>query len=127
MQLMPTTAAQLGVRDVFEVRQNIEGGVRHLRYLVDRYGGNLRLALAAYNAGVDAVARHGGVPPYEETRGYVARILRLLSHEGTVGSDAATTGARALYRYEGRGGHVVYSNLPIERLSSATREILDSR
>jgi soluble lytic murein transglycosylase-like protein len=128
MQLMPTTAAQLGVRNVFDVRQNIEGGVRHLRYLVDRYGGNLTLALAAYNAGVDAVARHGGVPPYEETRAYVARILRLLSQEGTVRSDAATAGARALYRYEGRGGHVVYSNLPIERLSSATREILlDSR
>src|SRR5213593_3253242 len=54
MQLMPATAAMLGVRNVFDVRQNLEGGVRHLRYLVDRYGGNLALALAAYNVGADA-------------------------------------------------------------------------
>src|SRR5437867_9450737 len=78
MQLMPATAAKLGVRNVFDVRQNIEGGVRHLRHLVDRYGGNLALALAAYNAGVEAVRRHGGIPPYAETRAYVTRVLRLL-------------------------------------------------
>jgi soluble lytic murein transglycosylase-like protein len=60
MQLMPATAAKLGVRNAFDGRENIEGGVRHLRHLVDRYGGNL--ALAAYNVGADAVARYGGVP-----------------------------------------------------------------
>src|SRR5256712_13102463 len=76
MQLMPATAARLGVRNVFDVRQNVEGGVRHLRYLVDLYGGNLALALAAYNAGVDAVGRYGGIPPYAETRAYVPRVLR---------------------------------------------------
>ena len=70
MQLMPATAAQLGVRNVFDVHQNIEGGVRHLRHLVDRYGGNLALALAAYNAGVEAVGRYGGIPPYAETQMY---------------------------------------------------------
>jgi soluble lytic murein transglycosylase-like protein len=59
---MPATAAKLGVRYVFDERENIEGGVRHLRHLVDRYGGNLALALAAYNVGADAVARYGGVP-----------------------------------------------------------------
>ena len=69
MQLMPATAARLGVRNVFDARQNIESGVRHLGHLVDRYGGNLTLALAAYNAGVEAVARYGGVPPCTETRG----------------------------------------------------------
>src|SRR5213593_4187277 len=78
MQLMPPTARQLGVRNVFDVRQNVEGGVRHLRHLVDRYSGNLTLALAAYNAGADAVERYGGVPPYAETQAYVARILWLL-------------------------------------------------
>src|SRR5439155_1132982 len=60
MQLMPATAARLGVRNVFDVHQNVEGGVRHLRYLVDLYGGNLALALAAYNAGVEAVGQCDG-------------------------------------------------------------------
>jgi len=124
MQLMPATAAQLGVRDVFDVRQNIEAGARHLRYLMDRYQGNLELALAAYNAGVEAVARSGGIPPYAETQAYVTRILNLLNDTSGRQSPIA---ARALYRYEGRDGGIVYSNLPIEQLSSATREILERR
>ena len=78
MQLMPRTAATLGVRDVFDPAENIDGGVRHLRALLDRLGNNLPLALAAYNAGEQAVAQHGGIPPYPETRDYVARILRFL-------------------------------------------------
>src|SRR2546429_8939595 len=76
MQLMPATAARLGVRNVFDVRQNVEGGVRHLRYLVALYGGNLALALAAYNAGVDAVGRYGGKPPDAGTGAGVQRVLR---------------------------------------------------
>lgn len=123
MQLMPATAARLGVRNVFDARENVEAGVRHLRSLVDRYDGNLPLALAAYNAGVEAVARYGGIPPYAETQAYVARILRLLAQD----LSASPMAARGLYRYEGRGGRVIYSNLPIERLSSATREILEGR
>jgi len=131
MQLMPTTAAQLGVRDVFDVRQNLEGGVRHLRHLMDRYDGNLTLALAAYNAGVDAVTRHGGVPPFEETRAYVARILRLLQPVGlSVGAETADPEeleARRLHRYETVDGRVVYSNLPIDKLSVTVREMLLGR
>jgi soluble lytic murein transglycosylase-like protein len=127
MQLMPATAAQLGVRNVFDVRENVEAGVRHLRYLMDRYEGNVSLALAAYNAGVDAVARYGGIPPFAETRAYVARILSLLEQTGASGSRETQAAARALYRYEGRDGGVVYSNLPIDRLSSATRAILEGR
>jgi soluble lytic murein transglycosylase-like protein len=76
MQLMPATAHMHNVWRVFEPRQNVEGGVTHLRYLLDRYGGNLRLALAAYNAGEKAVDAHGGVPPYPETWEYLARVLR---------------------------------------------------
>ena len=78
MQLMPRTAATLGVRDVFDPAENVDGGARHLRALLDRLGNNLPLALAAYNAGEQAVAQHGGIPPYPETRDYVARILRFL-------------------------------------------------
>ena len=76
MQLMPGTAASLGVGDAFDPTQNLDGGVRHLRSLVGLYGGDLRKALAAYNAGAGAVARHGGVPPYRETQEYVQRVLR---------------------------------------------------
>src|SRR5206468_11299279 len=123
MQLMPATAAMLGVRNVFDVRQNLEGGVRHLRHLVDRYPGNLALALAAYNAGVEAVTRYGGIPPYAETQAYVARILRLLQRAELPAAEAA-----GLYRYEAADGHVVvYSNLPIDKLSGAVREILAER
>ena len=124
---MPSTATQLGVRDVLDVHQNIEAGVRHLRYLVDRYKGNL--ALAAYNAGVDAVARHGGVPPYAETQSYVARILLLLQRTGSsVGAETAETlapeAAGILRRYGTVGGRVVYSNLPSNQLSVTVREML---
>src|SRR5438128_4085528 len=76
MQLMPLTASSLRVEDTFDPYENIEGGVRHLRQLMDRYHGNLPLVLAAYNAGEQAVTVYGGVPPYRETRRYISRILR---------------------------------------------------
>jgi soluble lytic murein transglycosylase-like protein len=77
MQLMPATSRRLGVDDPFNPWQNIEGGTRYLSKLVRRYGGDLKLALAAYNAGDRAVKRYGGVPPYPETLGYVQRVLSL--------------------------------------------------
>src|SRR2546429_10010466 len=75
MQLMPETAAMLGVSDPFDPLENIEGGVRHLCSLMDRFNGNLPLVLAAYNAGERAVINHGGIPPYRGTRQYTNRIL----------------------------------------------------
>ena len=84
MQLMPGTAAELGVRDPFDPAENIRGGVQYLRHLLDSYDGRVELALAAYNAGPGAVKKYGGrVPPYRETRNYVARIQE---------NAAATTG-----------------------------------
>ncbi len=76
MQLMPATARMHRVWRVYEPRENIEGGVKHLRMLLDRYRGNTRLALAAYNAGIESVARYNGVPPFRETIEYLDRVLR---------------------------------------------------
>jgi soluble lytic murein transglycosylase-like protein len=76
MQLMPATAAQYGVRNIFDPAQNIEGGVRYLKDLVKLYDGKTSLVLAAYNAGQEAVRRYKGIPPYPETKSYIAGIMR---------------------------------------------------
>jgi hypothetical protein len=113
MQLMPGTASMLGVRDSFNPRQNIDGGVRHLRGLIDRFGNDLRLALAAYNAGEQAVVTHGGIPPYRETRDYVTRILGLFTPAPAVAAPApAPEPPPITYRVEAPDGTVTYSNIP---------------
>jgi soluble lytic murein transglycosylase-like protein len=76
MQLMPETAGDLGVTKPFDIQQNIDGGSRYLRQMLDRFGGNLKLALAAYNAGPAAVEKYEGRVPYAETQEYVKRVLR---------------------------------------------------
>lgn len=75
MQLMPATAARMGVSDPFDPRQNVLGGARYLRILANQFNGDIVLTLAAYNAGENAVLKYGGVPPYAETRRYVKRVL----------------------------------------------------
>ena len=75
MQLMPQTARLHDISNVYDPEENIEGGVRHLKLLLDRYQGDLQLVLAAYNAGIQAVEKYGGIPPYSETKEYVRRVL----------------------------------------------------
>ncbi len=78
MQLTDPTAETLGVTNVFDPVQNIEGGAKYLRAMLDRYGGDVSLALAAYNAGPGAVDKWGGLPPYKETQAYIPRVLNLI-------------------------------------------------
>jgi soluble lytic murein transglycosylase-like protein len=78
MQLMPQTAAKYGVTDLYSPKQNIEAGVKHLKYLLQRYPDQLAHALAAYNAGEQAVDKYNGIPPYQETQNYVKKVMRFL-------------------------------------------------
>lgn len=75
MQLMPGTAASLGVGDAYDPAQNVAGGTKYIKELLDRFGGDVKLAVAAYNAGPGAVEKYGGVPPYAETKNYVQNVL----------------------------------------------------
>ncbi|HSD67173.1 MAG TPA: transglycosylase SLT domain-containing protein, partial [Vicinamibacteria bacterium] len=94
MQLMPDTARSLGVADCFDARQNIFAGTQYLRILLDQFGGDVDLALAAYNAGPTAVLRYGGIPPYRETRGYVQKVQAQL---GGFAAPAPAPAAAAFY------------------------------
>jgi soluble lytic murein transglycosylase-like protein len=85
MQLMPETAVRYGVRDLFDPTENLAGGTRHLAYLLGLYGGDLPRALAAYNAGEAAVARYGGVPPFDETRIYVSKGMAAYHGKSSLG------------------------------------------
>ena len=107
MQLMPQTASILGVRNSFDPRENIDGGVRHLRALIDRFPHSLSLAIAAYNAGERAVAQYGEIPPYPETQDYVAKVMRFYG-----GVEGGTTPPTRIYQTVGADGTVTYTNIP---------------
>lgn len=95
MQLMPATAASLGVTNSFDARQNIMGGAKLLAQNLATYGGNIDLALAAYNAGPGNVAAYGGVPPFAETQNYVAKVKQFMGTELTTGQTVQTVRAAA--------------------------------
>jgi hypothetical protein len=122
MQLMDETALVYGVTDVFNPAQNIDAGAHHLADLMHAYNGDLKLTLAAYNAGRGAVQRHGGVPPYQETKRYIEKISAVYSRvDGEISEsqiDNSYAAARAIargegviYRYQGPNG-LVYSDMP---------------
>lgn len=123
MQLMPATIWHFSVKDAYDPRENIGAGVRYLRRLLDRFHGDLTLALAAYNAGERAVLRYKGVPPYRETRAYVAKVMRLYRrNQGRRRANGAITRVVAaqpsspeppssIYKAES-SNTIVYSNIP---------------
>lgn len=92
MQLMPATASLLNVHNPFDADENLRGGTAYLRSLLDRFAGSLELAVAAYNAGPGAVQKHGGIPPYQETRDYVRRVLALYHGSAPTLSMSASKG-----------------------------------
>ncbi len=109
MQLLPATAKRFGVADAYDPAQNIEGGIRYLKFLRDRFPGNLSLVLAAYNAGENAVRKHGGIPPYRETRDYVQKIRQLYGRDLP---DPSSSGVKPeIVSFRDSAGRLVYSNL----------------
>jgi len=103
MQLMPETARDYGVRDVFNAADNIEGGVKFLKFLQAKYPNQPDLVLAAYNAGPTAVEKHGGVPPYPETKTYIARVNRYLRQ-------APKTKKTEIFVFRDKEGRLVITN-----------------
>jgi hypothetical protein len=114
MQLIPATARRFGVADPFDPKQNIEGGVNYLRYLLDSFGGNLALSLAAYNAGENSVARYKGVPAFAETRAYIRKVTKLYNSGSPVLSSRPSEKEPAeapIMRYIDAQGVLHFSNV----------------
>ncbi len=110
MQLIPTTAQRYGAFDVFDPQQNIDAGVKHLKWLLERYNGNLDLALAAYNAGEGAVDRVHGVPAYRETRNYVQKVQNAYFRPGSGRLADAYVNSHAIHRDVTSDGRIIFSN-----------------
>jgi len=110
MQLIPTTAQRYGAYDVFDPQQNIDAGVKYLRTLLERYNGNLDLALAAYNAGEGAVDRAHGVPGFRETRDYVQKVQNAYFRPGSGRMSDAYVSSHAIHRDVSPEGRIIFTN-----------------
>jgi hypothetical protein len=110
MQLIPTTAQRYGAYDVFDPQQNIDAGVKHLKWLLERYNGNLDLALAAYNAGEGAVDRVHGVPAYRETRDYVQKVQNAYFRPGSGRLADAYVNSHAIHKDVSADGRIIFTN-----------------
>jgi soluble lytic murein transglycosylase-like protein len=110
MQLIPTTAQRFGVNDLYSPQQNVDAGVKYLKTLLERYNGNLDLALAAYNAGEGAVDRAHGVPSFRETRDYVQRVQSAYFRPGSGRLDGAFINPRAIRKETNPSGRVIFTN-----------------
>lgn len=110
MQLMPETARELGVSNPFDPQQNVDAGVRHLKQMLENNNGDVRLGLAAYNAGQGAVNRNNGIPPYRETRDYVKRITERAGLAGAPGTRMVGPSSAPVKMYRGADGVIRMTN-----------------